>query len=598
MRDVTPHTTEAQGAWQPPAAATASSAADLLLGRYRVMGACGTGGFGAVLICWDTRLQRRVAIKRMPLSQPGSFTSRQIIDEALAEARTSSMLANPNIVTMYDFEVDHQWAYLVMEFVDGLTLTELLSRVEGGTLTNDEVAYLVEHVGDALGYAHENGVLHLDVKPSNIMFERNGAVKICDFGMATLASAAGYGGARGGTVGYMPPEQIVGDLVDERSDVFSLAVVCWQALEGQNPFAAATAEESLKKIERGPRRDIAKLDGSIGGMAAEAIMQAVSPSPASRPPSVESFARCVAFGLGDPDAGAESIRGLMAQSTDEGAGDETLLRAWLPLAYRYPWLLGSLTRLASALVVLWAVAMTSGAYAPALGVSRPVVCVLAAAATAAWPPAGSVLATASLAAAVLTASAGAEGMLLSLVVFAVVLTWWATTGRGDSLSSCALLLGPCARNPLLGAPLASLAERPGSAGVTAAVSWLLSWVVTVLAPAGFDATGGVAALLERLGSLSALTSCVGCVVAAALSSGISRRWPSVRGGVMGQVVCAGVVVGAQLLAARVENGGIWTPASWVNPLVALLLGVVLCLWVFVRGPLSTDRKVDEFDEAA
>ena len=166
---------------------------DVLLNRYRIMGSRGTGGFGTVLTCWDTRLQRRVAIKRMPLT--GSRAS-STVTEALAEARTSSMLAHPNIVTVFDFEVDSAYAYLVMEYVDGLNLAELLARVEGGTLTHDEAACLVQSVASALGYAHENGVLHMDIKPTNIMIDRTGTVKLCDFGMATLASAAGYGGAR------------------------------------------------------------------------------------------------------------------------------------------------------------------------------------------------------------------------------------------------------------------------------------------------------------------------------------------------------------------------------------------------------------------
>ena len=88
------------------------------------MSSCGTGGFGTVLTCWDTRLQRRVAIKRMPLAIRGVYSGgAATMSEALAEARTSSMLAHPNIVTMFDFENDHDYAYLVMEYVDGMTLT-------------------------------------------------------------------------------------------------------------------------------------------------------------------------------------------------------------------------------------------------------------------------------------------------------------------------------------------------------------------------------------------------------------------------------------------------------------------------------------------
>ena len=189
---------------------------ETLLGRYRVLARRGAGGFGTVCTCWDTRLQRRVAIKRIPLltSDDVSGASASTADEALAEARTACLLAHPNIVTVYDFETDGTHAYLVMEYVDGLNLAELLARVEDGVLTHEECAHVLRSVAAALTYAHENGVLHLDIKPTNIMIDRQGTVKLADFGMATLASAAGYGGARGGTVGYMPPEQIQGLLVD------------------------------------------------------------------------------------------------------------------------------------------------------------------------------------------------------------------------------------------------------------------------------------------------------------------------------------------------------------------------------------------------
>ena len=200
----------------------------LLLGRYRTIELRDTGGFGSVLVCWDVRLQRRVAVKCLPLDAEGDAAS--VVDEALAEARASSFLTHPNIVTVHDFAVDDRYAYIVMEYVDGVTLAELMARVEGGVLIWCEVAHVLRSVAAALAYAHDNGVLHLDIKPANVMVARDGSVKLADFGMASIASAAGWGGARGGTVGYMPPEQLTGDLVDERTDVFALAAVCYEAL--------------------------------------------------------------------------------------------------------------------------------------------------------------------------------------------------------------------------------------------------------------------------------------------------------------------------------------------------------------------------------
>ena len=251
---------------------------ELLLGRYRILERRGTGGFGTVCTCWDTRLQRRVAIKRMPLATESGTTAA----EALAEARTACMLGHPNIVTVYDFETSGAYAYLVMEYVDGLNLAELLGRVEGGRLTPEECAHVLASVARALSYAHENRVLHLDIKPTNIMIDRRGTVKLADFGMASLASAAGYGGARGGTVGYMPPEQIEGMLVDERADVFSLAVVIWQALTGSDPFLARSAEESLAKIRRGPGAAFSRIRPDIEAGVELALLDALAPRASER----------------------------------------------------------------------------------------------------------------------------------------------------------------------------------------------------------------------------------------------------------------------------------------------------------------------------
>lgn len=224
----------------------------LLLGRYRVVETRGTGGFGSVQVCWDTRLERRVAIKCMPLATaPGMSAS--TLAEALDEARITSRLTHPNIITVHDFEVRGTMAYLIMEYVNGLTLAELLARVENGVLTYDECAHLLSSLAAALDFAHANDVLHLDIKPSNVFIDSSGAVKLGDFGMASLASVAGWEGARGGTVGYMPPEQLAGELVDERTDVFALGVVCYQALTA-----------SARSWQRTPRHHARRSSGARG----------------------------------------------------------------------------------------------------------------------------------------------------------------------------------------------------------------------------------------------------------------------------------------------------------------------------------------------
>ncbi|WP_373577210.1 serine/threonine-protein kinase [Parafannyhessea umbonata] len=572
----------------------------LLLGRYRVMKPGEAGGFGSVLACWDTRLQRRVAIKRIPLmGQPGGAAT-STISEALAEARTASMLAHPNIVTMYDFEVDRAYAYLVMEYVDGLTLADFLARVEGGTLTNDECAYLVQSVASALSFAHENRVLHLDIKPTNIMIEHSGAIKLCDFGMAMLASAAGYGGARGGTVGYMPPEQIEGDLVDERADIFSLAVVVWQALTGQNPFAAKTAEESLRKIERGPKVALSKMDPTLAGMAEEVIMQALDPNPTQRTPSADAFANELVFGLGDPDLGAESIRELMSQDEKDVAlrTDEFKPEA-LPVAYRYPWLGGAAARAGAAALSAWAVyvALTASSLARSAGVAA----VAAAGVGAAWPPAGSALALAAFAFSLFGVGATAASILLPLACVVAFLAWWIPVGTSERLSTCAVLL-PCALGqPFGGAALAAFCLAPARAAATAGVgfAWQLAFGAARQAGFGADAVG--AALVARLAQpgtwLLLAGSCLGALVASLLYRS-GRLRSSVASGVAGQVVGTAILITSQFMAARVENGGIWTSPKFADVAVAILLCVFLCIATNLRGPLDAGGEVEEIDELA
>lgn len=575
------------------------SSQELLLNRYQVMETRGADGFGTVLDCWDTRLQRRVAIKSIPLAPQDQMTSRQIIGEALDEARASSKIANPNIVTMYDFQSDEDYAYLVMEFIDGLTLSEFLARIEGGTLTGDECAHLVTSIGNALAFAHKNRVLHLDVKPSNILLERSGAIKLCDFGMATLASATGYGGARGGTVGYMPPEQINGRLVDERCDVFSLAVVCWQALTGENPFSAGTAEKSLEKIERGPRQDISKLSDDLTDEAAQAITQAISANPAARPPSVEAFAKTVSSGLGDPRAGAKSIKSLLAQSVDDSGGSSKAhIRKRLPLSYRYPWLLGALIRVASAAATTWAVYLTSAAYLGRGTQRQLVACAVAALATLALTPAGSILAIASLVAAVLGTSAGAGAVALCVISCVALGVWWLWVGKADKLSSCAIILPACTLNPLLGAPVAAFSESALKAAVTALISWVLAFMVATLAPLGPNVAPGLSSLPAKLLTFPTLISCASAPIAAACGALVTQRWRSVRSGIVGQFLCAVLLASAQLAALRVENGDVWSPSNWVYSLAALFLCVILCFMVVVRGPLPTDGEVEKFNESA
>ncbi len=564
---------------------------DVILNRYRIMESCGTGGFGTVLTCWDTRLQRRVAIKRLPLTGTNPTSTLQ---EALAEARTSSMLAHPNIITVFDFEVEGPYAYLVMEYVDGMTLAELLARVEGGVLTGDETACLVQSVAAALGFAHENGVLHMDIKPTNIMIDRTGVVKLCDFGMATLASAAGYGGARGGTVGYMPPEQIEGGVVDERSDIFSLAVVTWQALLGFCPFAAPTAERSLALIEKGPGKP-SKFDPTLAGMAEEALLGALAASPQARIPSVETLAKELVFALGDPVAGATSLCGLVSQVPENASADPD---DWegerLPLAVSHPWVPSAFVRAASAAATLY----LAWSLVPVLLASQGETVMLAVTAAcgalaALWPPMGSALVLAGLCAAIAIQARAAASLLLAIVLGVAAILWWAGCATRSRLATLSLLTPACVGSPLAGVAIAGTALSPVAALATGCVSWFVGKFWPQATAAHFALDGLVDAILLPLATGPAGISLAGCAAAAALCAALTRHKPSVGFAVAGQIVGCVTLVGFQLVSARVENGGIWVDPSWANTGIAVLCSVLVCIACILHGPREESLESED-----
>lgn len=583
-----------------------------ILGRYRVIDAH-MGGFGTVLTCWDTRLQRRVAIKQIPLATNqthhfnsgdanvakaaglgGAVSERGVnghsinnkrnrvsnvstMAAALTEARTASLIAHPGIVTVFDFESDESFAYLVMEYVDGLNLAELLQRVEGGTLTGDEAAYVCHSVADALAYAHANGVLHLDIKPTNVIIDAAGTVKLCDFGMATLASAAGYGGARGGTVGYMPPEQILGDMVDERSDVFSLAVVTWQMLTGTNPFAAATADASLELIRRGPTRTLSSLLPNVDSDIADVMAAALSPDPSGRTASAQEFAQRAGSLLGDTQAGARSITHLLEQAVrddgETGADEEVL-----PLAFRYPWLPGAITRSAAALTTAAAVA----APIAALLVNRPalfsVLAIISAAATAAlWTPSGSIISVLTLVAALGRATENATAIMIAGVTALLAALWWVFIARRDRHASTALLAPIALRAPVAAAPIAGCYLPPLRAAITAGGAWILAQLHAASVSSGFDVTAATQALSSRMPTVAASTAIVGVMTAAALIAAITRHARSHNGVVAAQIVGALLIIITQLSASTMENADYVVRPTWSSVGVAVVLCVIMSI---------------------
>jgi serine/threonine-protein kinase len=229
------------------------------LGPYQVLSWLGAGGMGEVYLAQDIRLQRRVALKLLPRA----FTADpERVRRFELEARAASALNHPNIVTIHDIGQVEGTHFIATEHIAGETLRKRITRA-GMTLA--EALDVAAQIASALAAAHEEGLVHRDVKPENVMLRRDGYVKVLDFGLAKLVERAGeretwvpsHGrtapGMVIGTVAYMSPEQARGDEVDARSDVFSLGVVLYEMVAGRTPFAGSSSAEILAGIlEREP----------------------------------------------------------------------------------------------------------------------------------------------------------------------------------------------------------------------------------------------------------------------------------------------------------------------------------------------------------
>lgn len=224
----------------PPDAQALASALD---GQYEILREVGRGGMGIVFLARDLKLERLVAIKTLP---PNLAADAVIRARFLREARTAAALNHPNIVPIHRADDIGGTVFFVMGFVDGPSMAQLIR--EGGPLSPRTAVSFLYDVADALGYAHGAGVVHRDVKAENILVDGNSSrALVTDFGIARVAEAAPLTatGTVLGTVHYMSPEQIAGEAVDRRSDVYSLGVVAFYALAGRFPFDSPTASAVL-----------------------------------------------------------------------------------------------------------------------------------------------------------------------------------------------------------------------------------------------------------------------------------------------------------------------------------------------------------------
>jgi serine/threonine-protein kinase len=259
----------------------------VLLGRFLIESTLGQGGMGEVLLARDQLLGRRVALKRLRPDEEGSAGRRAAI---LREARRASRISDPHVAAIYDvIEIDGD-VLLVMEFIEGVTLRARMAD----PLPMDAFWDIATQCAEGVAAAHAHGVVHRDLKPENLMISRGGLVKILDFGIAkrsgrfttssstfTSADAPGFAG----TPEYMAPEAHLGTGVDERTDLFSLGVVFYELLTGQQPFAGATYPAVLNHVLHTVPPPVHEANPEAGPTLSALIATLMAKDPAERPAS-------------------------------------------------------------------------------------------------------------------------------------------------------------------------------------------------------------------------------------------------------------------------------------------------------------------------
>ncbi len=323
----------------------------LILDRYRVIGKAGAGGYGTVQHAYDTRLKRDVAIKCIELSEADAARAHLVAMEehmqnegaqwggetgaigradadrqgspddgsgnatgdepfnqvpGLEEARTAAHLNDANIVTVYDCEVHGSTAYVIMEYIEGKTLGRILDEMDD-EISLDVVAAVFTAIAHALEVAHSNDVLHLDIKPENVIVNEKGVVKVTDFGLAKLTDASGCATSGGGTISYMPPEQIRQEPLDVRTDEWALASLTYEMLSGSNPFVASNLRDAERVIMNAELVLPSLCWDELDTRADDVIFKALDPDPNRRYASVAAFAGALTPLLGNAQKGRKVL---------------------------------------------------------------------------------------------------------------------------------------------------------------------------------------------------------------------------------------------------------------------------------------------------
>ena len=272
------------------------------LGRYEIRAKIGEGGMGEVYLAEDTKLNRKIAIKILPTEVAAD---QDRMRRFVQEAKAAAALNHPNIAHIYEIGEADGLKFIAMEFIDGQTLRQL---IHAGQTDQAKLLRYLQHAAEGLAKAHAAGIVHRDLKPDNVMITADGHAKVLDFGLAKLVEpqrSSGTGssdiatailkqhskpGMILGTVGYMSPEQAQGQVVDQRSDIFSFGCILFEAVTGQRAFEGKDVIDSLNKIIREPVRPISDLNPSAPTDLQRVVRRCLAKDPDERYQTIKDVA--------------------------------------------------------------------------------------------------------------------------------------------------------------------------------------------------------------------------------------------------------------------------------------------------------------------
>lgn len=259
-------------------------------GRFQIIEERGRGGMAVVYKAYDGVLQRTVALKVLLslLAANEEFTRR-----FRREAVTAANLRHPNIVVIYDVGSHENFQYIVMEYLPGPTLQQEIQSV--GAIPMNRCLSILGQLADALDYAHQQGLIHRDVKPANVIIGSRDHATLTDFGLVKAAKTSkitGQGSALG-TLKYMSPEQAAGKELDNRSDVYSLGVIVYEMLTGESPFTGTTPFQTLQKLMHKPPPPFAAYNAPVPANIEQIVFRALAKDPDKRFSSAGEFARAM-----------------------------------------------------------------------------------------------------------------------------------------------------------------------------------------------------------------------------------------------------------------------------------------------------------------